>query len=169
MKFKIRNIEPSDIENLAHVFVASFKPENTGEYWNAESAKSLMQYWFQRSPKDLKILAVDDHSKISGCFFADVKPWWDGMRMIDGEFFVCPENQGEGIGTFLLMEMLTRAKSIYNATYYEAITFEPLDKPPFTWYEKKGFKKSDDLLVMGGSIDHVIEKIKVQTFFPQKI
>lgn len=160
MDYKIRDIYESDLDSLATLFVSAFKPEDTGEYWDYKSAHALMKYWYKRSPDRLKILATDDLGNIVGGFFADIKPWWDGARLIDGEFFVHTPHQRQGIGSMLLKETLIRAKEYYNAVCYEAITFEPDTKHPLSWYSKIGFKRQSDLLVINGNIDCVLENLE---------
>ncbi len=160
MDYLIRDIYESDLNNLAALFISAFKPENTGEFWEYKSVYALMTYWYKRSPDKLKILATDDLGNILGGFFSDIKPWWDGARLIDGEFFVHPTYQKLGIGSMLLKETLIRAKEHYQAVCYEAITFEPETQHPLSWYSKIGFKKEPSLLVMNGNIDCVLENLK---------
>ena len=161
MSFTVRNVSVEDIDQLAAIFCAAYTPEKTGEHWTVEKAKDIVQYWYDRSPDDLKILATDKNtSEILGAFFADVKPWWDGVRLIDGEFFILPDRQGQGIGSALMKEMLNRAQNNHNAKNFETITFMPENGHPLKWYLKIGFEKENDLVVINGQIDKILKNFE---------
>lgn len=159
MAIEIRDIKASDLEEVARIFADAYRPERTGEHWTVDSAKEVVQYWFDRSPDDMKIAAVED-GKILGAFFADIKPWWDGPRMVDGEFFVYTDLQGKGIGRRLMTEMLTRAQNNHNAKCFETITFEPDDQHPLKWYLSIGFKKVNDWVIIEGPVDGMLDNLK---------
>ncbi len=152
MGFKIRDIVARDIPQLAPIFADAYKPEKTGEHWTVEAAQEVVEYWFKRSPDDLKILAEGQDGRILGAFFVDVKPWWDGARMVDGEFFVHSDAQGVGVGKALMAEILKRAETNHKAVNFETITFEPDSEHPLRWYLKMGFKKEESLVVINGNI-----------------
>lgn len=160
MSFIIRDIEKADIDALSCIFADAYHPEKTGEHWTVETAKQVVEYWFSRSPADLKILAETQDGQILGAFFADVKPWWDGPRMVDGEFFVSSDQQGKGIGKQLLATLLERAKTNHNAVNFETITFEPETEHPLRWYLDIGFEKIDNFVVINGPIDRVLNNLK---------
>lgn len=158
MDFGIRDVLLGDLQALSSVFVDAYKPEKTGEHWTQQTAMSVLQYWFKRSSEGLKILAHKDE-EVFGAIFADVKPWWDGYRMIDGEFFVQSGLQGKGIGQKLLREALERARDTYNITCFETITFKPEHDYPLKWYKKIGFEVVENLTVINGKTDAVLSKL----------
>lgn len=160
MKTQIRNIEKEDIEELSYIFVDAYKAEKTGENWTIQSARDIVEYWLNRSPADMKIAAVNQEGRILGAFLADIKPWWDGPHMIDGEFFVRTHAQGKGIGKMLIAELLTRAHQNHNATCFETITFEPDSEHPLKWYLSIGFEKVDNLVVINGVTEKVLEQLR---------
>jgi GNAT superfamily N-acetyltransferase len=108
----------------------------------------------------MRILAENENQKITGAFFADIKPWWDGPRMIDGELFVDSNQQSKGIGSILLRTLLNRARENYQATYFETITFMPESIHPLKWYMDIGFEKVDNLTVINGNIEQTLKKLK---------
>jgi len=157
--FEIRDIVEKDLNTLSSVFVSAFEPEKTGEHWTKDSARNVIDYWFRRSPDDMKIIAINQDGGILGAFFADIKPWWDGPYMIDGELFVRPDMQNKGIGKQLLTKLLTRARDNHKATRFETMTFPPENEHPLSWYLKIGFKKVDDLAIIKGSIEEILKKL----------
>ncbi len=157
--FEIRDIEEKDLGTLSKVFANAFKPETTGERWTTNSAQNVIDYWFHRAPNDMKIAAIDQDGKILGAFFADIKPWWDGPYMIDGELFVHPDAQNKGVGKLLLSGLLTRARDNHKATHFETTTFLPKNELPMSWYSNLGFECVDNLAVIKGSIEAALEKL----------
>ena len=160
MNFSIRNIQEKDIDELAVIFVDAFGHEKTGEYWIIETAKQVVEYWYHRSPEDMKILAETPDKKILGAFMADIKPWWDGYRMIDGEFFVSNHAQGHGIGRSLLVELSKRAVKNYEAKCFETITFAPDTEHPLKWYLNLGFEKVENLVLISGDLEKLTKDEK---------
>ena len=160
MTFSLRDIIREDINLLAEVYAEAFKPERTGEHWTLENSKALMEYCFDRSSKDLRILVVNEKGKIIGAFFADVKPWWDGSRIVNAEFFIEPDYQKLGAGRMLFKEILQRAKANHNAINFETITFMPDTEHPLKWYLKLGFQKETDWVIINGNIDLILNELQ---------
>lgn len=160
MNFDIRDIQKEDIDLLAIIFADAYRPDKTGEHWTVETARDVVEYWYNRSPADMKILAQTHDNKILGAFMADVKPWWDGSRMIDGEFFVSTNAQGHGIGRSLLIELSKRAVKNHGAKCFETITFEPDTEHPLRWYLSLGFEKVENLVVINGDLEELVKAEK---------
>lgn len=163
MDISTRQIQSQDLLTLAEVFADAYKPENTGEHWTIETAFEVVKYWHNRAPKDLQILAEIDHN-IIGAFFVDVKPWWNGHRMIDGEFFVLTDYQKLGAGKKMLKELVNIAKEKYKCTCFETITFMPEDAHPMKWYKNIGFEKDESLVVINANIDIIQENLESTQF-----
>src|SRR5687768_13895380 len=113
----IRIIKEEDLETLADIYVQAYRLLHPVEKWTTESAYKLLSYQRSLHP-DLAFLAEED-STIHGAIFSAIKPWWDGNRLIDGEFFIHPECQHEGIGSMLLEHLMNAAKEKYDATYWD--------------------------------------------------
>lgn len=160
MDFNIRDINQGDIDELSYIFADAYRPEKTGEHWTADSARNVVEYWFKRSPSDMKILAQNKENKILGAFMADIKPWWDGPRMIDGEFFVSSNAQGNGIGKELLKTLIERAIKNYKANCFETLTFMPDEEHPLKWYLNLGFEKEKNLIVINGNLKKILDTLK---------
>ncbi len=159
MHIIIQPITPDDINELAAVFADAYRPENTGEHWTIDTARQVVDYWFNRAPDDMKILARDENGHIVGAFMADIKPWWNGPRMIDGEFFVQTEYQKYGVGTALMRELVTRAIENHGTEEFETITFNPASSHPLKWYKKLGFDNNPVLTVINGKTREILERL----------
>jgi len=145
-----------EVLQIAQIYVDAFASAPS-EHWTKETAENLLNYWFQKQP-DLFFIAIDDN-KIVGGITMGVKPWWDGNRLQDGELFVAPECQKQGVGKQLLKRVLKEAISRYQVSTLEGITFSS-DSFPRTWYEKIGLKKSDDLIIVTGDCQKILSELE---------
>jgi len=97
----IRLIEKSDIKALAKIYKDLYDNVDIGENWTIESATNLLNYWYSKQ-KDLFFVAEEDGIPVGG-IVSGVKNWFDGIRLIDTEIFVCKSYQGKGIARNLLL------------------------------------------------------------------
>lgn len=154
----IRNIKESDIKVLASIYKDLYDNADIGEYWSIESAEKLLKYWYDRQ-KDL-FLVAEENNQVIGAIMSGIKPWFDGNRLIDGEIFVSPQYQGKHIASKLFITHLKKAKEMYNAKVMEFHTYGAEEDFPQCWYNRIGFKKDNELIIMNGNIDEVLEKIQ---------
>ena len=145
-----------DIKQIAETYCDSFNLISS-EGWTKEAAIKLFEFWFKRQP-DLFFVAKDD-GKIIGGIVASAKPWFDGVRLQDGEVFVNPEYQKRGIGKQLLSRLIEEGINKYNTNTFEGITFADTDFP-LSWYKKIGMQKSDELIVINGSCQEMLNNLK---------
>lgn len=153
---KIRQIQYSDLEILANVYVKTYQVFDVGEHWTKETALDLLRYWFDRQP-DLAFLA-EEEGKIIGGFFAAIKPWWDGVHLVDGELFVDPDYQKRGVGTLLSKKMFSEAIEKYKARVWDTYTFKKT-KHPLSWYKKQGFDENEDWVMISGDLKEAVERL----------
>lgn len=153
----IRPVEDKDIEKLADIYVATYEHFDVGERWSRESAADLLRYWLKRQP-DLAFLAEEDNN-IVGAFFAAVKPWWDGAHLVDGELFTSPELQKRGIGSELSMRMFEEAIEKHGAKVWDTYTFRNSDHP-LSWYKSLGFQEIEEWVMISGSLEEALKKLK---------
>ena len=163
MVLKIRKIENKDLDYLAEVYNQTYSPDifDVGERWTKESAHKMLSYWLERN-SDLAFLAEEDNKIIAG-FFVDVKPWWDGNHLIDGEIFVHPDYQKKGIGTELSKFLYNLAIKRYKAIKFDAFTFKKSDFP-LKWYKKQGFKEVKEWIIISGELKKILKKLKNKSF-----
>ena len=158
MVLKIRKIENKDLDYLAEVYNQTYSPDifDVGERWTKESAHKMLSYWLERN-SDLAFLAEEDNKIIAG-FFVDVKPWWDGNHLIDGEIFVHPDYQKKGVGTKLLKFMFEYAMKKYNAVRWDTYTVN--DKYPLNWYKSLGFDEIKEWAMISVDLKDALKKME---------
>jgi len=157
MNLKIRLAKKEDLNNLAKIYKKAYSALQINEKWTTKKAKKLLTYWIEKQP-DLFFVA-ENENKLVGAFVSGIKPWWDGNHLFDGEIFVDPKYQKEGIGTQLLITLFTKAIKKYNANTFEASTFSNI-KFPLKWYNSIGIKSNKELIFISGNLKKVLKKIK---------
>jgi len=153
---KIDLVKKEDLEQVAEIYCNSFNSVSN-EGWTKETALRLFEYWFNRQP-DLFFIAKDK-DKIIGSVVASAKPWFDGVRLQDGEVFVDPKYQKRGVGKQLLIKLIKEGINKYNTNTFEGITFAGAEFP-LSWYKRIGMKKSDDLVVISGSCQEMLNNLQ---------
>ena len=86
------------------------------------------------------------------------------MRLIDTEIFVSSKCQKKHIGKNLMIAHLKEAKIKYNATTIEFHTYGKEDEFPQNWYNRIGFKKDEELIIMHANVDNVLNNLG---YFPK--
>ena len=153
----IRVFQTTDLQELAKVFASSYNREDIEEHWTIESAEKLLHRFYELQP-DLFFVAESDTALVGGTV-AVVKPWWDGNHITDGELFVAPNAQGEGVDRKLLKKLFTESKSKYGAVSWDTFTHTYRDHP-LKWYKSLGFSEIDKWTMIHGNIDEVLDKMK---------
>ena len=153
----IRLVKREDIRALAHIYKELYDDANIGENWSIEKSEELLLYWYNKQG-DLFFVA-EENSQPVGAMVAGVKSWFDGMRLVDGELFVSKKYQGKHIGRDLLFEHLKQAKLKYNAKTMEFHTYGDEDGFPQNWYNRIGFKKDNELIIMNGNVEEVLKTL----------
>jgi GNAT superfamily N-acetyltransferase len=153
---QILQTKKSDIRKLAAVYVDAYNSIHIGEEWNIESAEKMLSFFFTKQP-DLFFTAWSDDN-IVGAIVAIVKPWWNGNHLTDGELFVSPQCQKQGIGKMLIRALFTESKSKYAAVSWDTFT-HIIHEHPLSWYKKLGFRTIDEWAMIEGRIDTVLAKL----------
>ncbi len=156
---KIRAARKEDLEKLAKVYVEVYRVFDVGEKWTQDSAYKLLDYWLIRQP-DLAFVAEEDDSLI-GAFFVGVKPWWDGNHLVEGEIFVDPAHQAQGVGKKLLKIVLGKALEKYQVTFWDTITFRRFDFP-LNWYKKIGMEEVLEWVLVNGDVKSIMKSLMLR-------
>jgi ribosomal protein S18 acetylase RimI-like enzyme len=149
----IRQMTLSDVPELASGYVQAFG--SADEPWTDATAHALLANWLHRQP-DLAFTAEAD-GKLVGALMIGIRPWCDGNHLVDGELFVIPECQKNGIASDLLREALAVAVAKYNPVVWETYTFRA-QKFPFEWYQKLGFREIEEWMMIRADVSHLLSR-----------
>lgn len=153
----IRLVEKSDIEELAKIYKELYDNADIGEDWTVEKAYDLLTYWYEKQ-RDLFFVAIEDDVPV-GAIVSGIKTWFDGLRLIDTEIFVSNKCQKKHIGKSLMIAHLEKAKIKYNATMIEFHTYGKENEFPQNWYNRIGFEKDNELIIMHAKVEDVLNKL----------
>ena len=153
----IRLVKKEDIKYLAPIYKELYDDADIGEDWSIEKCEELLNYWYNKQG-DLFFVAIEDGKPV-GAIVSGIKSWFDGLRLVDGEIFVSKEYQEKYIGKQLMIEHLKQAKIKYNAKVMEFHTYGDETEFPQNWYNRIGFKKDNELIIMNGEIEEVLDKL----------
>jgi len=101
---------------------------------------------------------AEEEREIVGAFFVGVKPWWDGNHLVDGEIFVHPNHQKNGIGTKLIKFMFEYAVKEYNVVRWDTYTVK--DKYPLKWYRSLGFNEIKEWAMISVEPKELLKRLK---------
>ncbi len=157
MDIKIRPMQKEDLQQLAEVYSVVYQKFDIGERWTPGTAKRLLSYWFDKQP-DLAFVAEFD-GEVVGAFVAGIKPWWDGNHISDGEIFVHPDHQKQGIATKLSIALYEKALKKYKVVSFDTYTFKKT-KFPLSWYLSQGFIQNEEWTMILGDVKSILSRLK---------
>lgn len=156
-QISIRTIHQNDLTALARSYAESYTAARVGEHWSPKKAVELLTYFYTKQ-RDLFFVALDRDVPVGGCV-GIVKPWWDGNHISDGEVFVDPGHQKQGIATELLSAFIRHAMNRYAIVSIDWITFRN-KQFPLTWYQRLGFAEIKDWVIISGKPATILSRIK---------
>ena len=153
----IRLVKKEDIKYLAPIYKEFYDDADIGENWTIEKSEELLNYWYNKQG-DLFFVAEEDEKPV-GAIMSGVKSWFDGLRLIDTEIFVSKDYQEKHLGRALMLEHLKQAKIKYNVKTVEFHTYGDETEFPQNWYNRIGFKKDEELIIMNANVEEVLDKL----------
>lgn len=153
----IRLAKKEDIKYLAPIYKDLYDDADIGENWTIEKSEELLNYWYNKQG-DLFFVAEEDGKPV-GAIVSGVKSWFDGLRLIDTEIFVSKDYQEKHLGRALMLEHLKQAKVKYNVKTIEFHTYGDETEFPQNWYNRIGFKKDEELIIMNADVEEVLGKL----------
>ncbi len=154
---KIQIATSNDLPQCAKILMDIYNSNVLNEGWTTESSNAICQYYFKKQP-DLFFVAKDK-GVVVGFTFSYIKPWADGNQLMIEEISVKEDHRKQGIAKNLLKTLLVKAKKDYNITCANGTTYLGENNMPFSWYERIGFEKVDDLFLIQGKTDEIISKL----------
>lgn len=153
---KIRLLKRSEINEVAKLFVESYKKESKSKRWELDLAEKyiLMQY---RISKDLCFVAVDN-DKIVGVCLGLIVPEFNMEYIELKTLLVHPEYRRQKIASGLVRKICIKAENKYNIREIEA-SMDTLINFPITWFESIGFRTRKHFEVTRASIENVLKVV----------
>lgn len=153
----IRLVKKEDLEHLAIIYKDLYDNVDIGEDWSVEKSLDLLNYWYSKQ-SDLFFVAEEDGNPV-GAIMSGVKPWFDGLRLVDTELFVSESYQGRHIGRMLIFEHLKEAKIKYNVMKIEFHTYGDELEFPQNWYSRIWLRKSEELIIMDWNVETILKTL----------
>lgn len=153
---RIRLLKRNEINEVAKLFVESYKKEDKARRWTETLAEKyiLMLY---RLCKELCYVAVDN-DKIVGAALGIVMPEFDKEIVDFKVLLVHPNYRRKKIGSKLMRKVCIKAENKYNINEIESSIYT-LTNFPITWYESVGFRTRKYHEVTRASIDKVLKVV----------
>ena len=146
MEFSIKLVRKEEISMVASIYLEAFNKAGINEKWTQEKAEEFMGWWFDHQP-DLFFVALHKEQIVGG-IVAGIKPWWAGQNLVDGELFVQPNFQRQGIGRGLLRALLKEAIRKYGIIEFESLA-DKSHEFPLSWYRKLGMTETTLVHIAG--------------------
>lgn len=154
----IRLVEKEDLGQLAKIYKDLYDNVDIGETWTIEKSYDMLMYWYEKQ-KDLFFVCIQNEEPV-GAIVSGVKSWFDGLRLVDTELFVSKKYQNKHIAKKLMIEHLKQAKIKYNVTMIEFHTYGAENEFPQNWYKRIGLEKDEELIIMNGSVEEILNKLE---------
>lgn len=151
-----RIAKEDDLKELSELYVKVYMEANEKEKWEVESAYSLLKTLYDFASKCFVVATIE--GKIIGAFAGMLKPWWNGMHLVETELFVDKKYRGLGISKKLQLELAIKAKENYDVKYIEGVTFTDRDFP-LSFYKRIGYEEDTQLVPVCADVDILIHNL----------
>jgi len=145
-EIKIRLIEESDIPEIARVYSNSFNQVGLGSNWGKENSEAYINYCYHHQPDLFFVASAKD--KLVGGIVAFVKPWVEGLDLVETAVFVDPAFQGQGAAIGLMKALLKKGIDKYKVERFAGIANGVKDFP-MKWYKTIGLNPTDWVYTQG--------------------
>lgn len=150
--------QKNDLPQCANILREIYNNNVLSEGWTIESSNAICEFYFRLNP-DLFFVAKNE-DEVVGFTFSYIKPWADGNQLMVEELSVKENYRQKKIASKLLKTLVKSAKQKYNITCVNGTTYNGENKMPYSWYERIGFKKVEDLFLIESNPDDIIKSIK---------
>lgn len=155
---EIKLAEKKDLSQCADILRDIYNNNVLNEGWTVESSNAICEFYFKLNP-DLFFVAKNE-DEVVGFTFSFIKPWADGNQLMLEEISVKESFRNRKIASKLLKTLIETAKLKYNIIFVNATTYNGENGMPYSWYERIGFKKVEDLFLIESNADDIIKNIK---------
>ena len=158
MNFVISQAERSDLQFCAKLLMDIYNNNELNEGWTEESAMKTCEFFFNLNP-DLFLVAKNKTGEVIGFTYSFIKPWADGNWLMIEEISVDKQYRKIGVAKALLKHLIMEAKEKYHITKVNGATYLGENNMPYAWYERINFKKVDDLFLIEGDAEEVLNSL----------
>lgn len=155
---EIKLAEENDLTQCADILREIYNNNVLNEGWTIESSNDICEFYYKLNP-DLFFVAKNN-DEVVGFTFSYIKPWADGNQLMAEELSVKESYRKQKIASKLLKKLVETAKQKYNITCVNGTTYNGENKMPYSWYERIGFKKVEELFLIEGNPNDIIKNIK---------
>ncbi len=155
---EIKLAQKNDLPQCAEILRDIYNNNVLNEGWTVENSNAICEFYFKLNP-DLFFVAKNE-DEVVGFTFSYIKPWADGNQLMAEELSVKENFRNQKIASKLLKTLVETAKQKYNITCVNGTTYNGENKMPYSWYERIGFKKVEDLFLIESNPNDIINKIK---------
>ncbi len=155
---EIKLAQKNDLPQCAEILRDIYNNNVLNEGWTVESSNAICEFYFKLNP-DLFFVAKNG-DEVIGFTFSYIKPWADGNQLMAEELSVKENYRNQKIASKLLKTLVETAKQKHYITCVNGTTYNGENKMPYSWYERIGFKKVEDLFLIESNPDDIINKIK---------
>ena len=153
----IKLADKKDLPECAEILKNIYNNNVLNEGWTEESSKAICEFYFKLN-SDLFFVAKNGE-EVVGFTFSYIKPWADGNQLMIEELSVKEKYRNQKIATKLLKILVETAKGKYNITCVNGTTYDGENKMPYSWYERIGFKKVEDLFLIESNPEDIIKNL----------
>ena len=154
---EIKLAEKKDLKQCATILMEIYNNNVLSEGWTEKSSNAICEFYFKINP-DLFFVAKDKDNVV-GFTFSYIKPWADGNQLMIEELSVQESYRNQKVATRLLKILIETAKKKYKITCVNGTTYNGENKMPYSWYERIGFSKVEDLFLIQGNTDDIISNL----------
>lgn len=155
---EIRLAEKKDLQQCADILMDIYNNNVLNEGWTNQSSNAICEFYFKLNP-DLFFVAKNE-DEVVGFTFSFIKPWADGNQLMLEEISVKESYRNQKIASKLLKTLVETAKQKNNITSVNATTYNGENEMPYSWYERIGFKKVENLFLIESNPDDIIKNVK---------
>lgn len=135
--FKFMRVGIDVIENIKELFLSVFTVEPWNDDWSDEEQLDLYLYDLVGQNNSLTYGLYED-DKLIGISMGHIKHWCTGTEYYIEEFYIQPEKQGKGAGTFFINEI---QKDIKKDGIVQIFLQTESNVPAYVFYRKNGFNE----------------------------
>ncbi len=136
----IRRAAEGDLEALADIYASSMAGSPGDEQWSQESARAFLRMWLQRQPSLFFVAEVD--GRLVGGTVCDLKPYFDGPRITDGEMFIAQTVRNLGVARALMCRQLDEAYYRFGVKTIESLA-NGESEVVMSWCARMSFQRTN--------------------------